>query len=255
MEIYVTQFVIFIMLFVRIIALIVVAPMMGHQNVPVAVKVALGLFIAFVMFPMVSSMPIHIDTSLIGLFVATVTETVIGLIIGFAISLLFAGARFAGEIISFEIGISMANIFDPETNQTNPIVGEFLYLIMVLVFLLINGHHFVFESLIFSYKVIPIGGLMLHGPLLDLLLSMTGMVFILAVKIAAPVMVASFLTNVTLSILSRLVPQMNILMTSFPLKIGVGYIIIVSAAPMIVVLMKKSLQGFENNILELIKAM
>jgi flagellar biosynthesis protein FliR len=255
MEIYVTQFLIFLMLFVRIIALIVVAPMMGHQTVPVTVKVALGLFVAFVMFPLVSATPIKVDTSLVGLFIATVTESMVGLIIGFVTGLLFAAARFAGEIISYEIGISMANVFDPETNQTNPIVGEFLYLIMVLVFLLINGHHFVFESLIYSYKIIPIGGLMFHGPLLDTMLNLTGMVFILAVKIAAPVMVASFLTNVALSVVSRVVPQMNILMTSFPLKIGVGYIMIAAAAPLIVVVMKKSLQGFESNILELIKVL
>jgi flagellar biosynthetic protein FliR len=96
---------------------------------------------------------------------------------------------------------------------------------------------------------------MFHGPLLDTMLNLTGMVFILAVKIAAPVMVASFLTNVALSVVSRVVPQMNILMTSFPLKIGVGYIMIAAAAPLIVVVMKKSLQGFESNILELIKVL
>jgi flagellar biosynthesis protein FliR len=235
--------------------MIIVAPMVGHQSVPVQVKVALGLFVSYVMYPVVAAQQHTVPLELAGITVVAVKEIFLGLLVGFVIGLIFSGVRLAGELIAFDMGISMANVFDPESNQSNPVVGEFLYIVMLLVFLTLNGHHFIFQSLHFLFNSVPLGGLTITAPLADWMIKLTGIVFILGVKMAAPVIVASFLMNVALAVLSRVVPQMNIFSVSFPLKIGVGYAVLISSAPLMIYVFKKILTGFENNILEMMKVL
>jgi flagellar biosynthesis protein FliR len=253
MDIMVSQFVLFVLVFVRVTSLLIVAPLIGDQNVPVQVKVAVGLFMSLVFLPIASPAAGAIDTRLIPLVITVVKEIAVGLIVGFASNLVFAGIRFAGELISFDLGTAMASMFDPENNQNMSVIGEFLHLVMVLVFLAVNGHHFIFQAIAALYRAVPVGGLSFEAPIVDHMIRMTGMVFLVAVKIAAPVIVASFLTNVALSVLSRVVPQMNIFTVSFPLKIGVGFAVLVAAAPLMIYVFRNILSDFENNVLQLVK--
>jgi flagellar biosynthesis protein FliR len=254
MEIYVSQFIIYLLLFVRITSLVVVAPILGHQVVPVQFKVALGLFLALVFYPVASQSPLP-DTRLLPLVVVALKEAAVGLTIGFVMSLLLAGAQFAGDIIGFSMGLSMASIFDPESNQNIAIVGQFLYLCLGLLFLLLNGHHFVLEALHLSYQVVPVGTFTMNAALGEGIVRLTGMVFVVAIKLAAPIIVALFLIDVGLAVLARVVPQMNIFMVSFPLKIAVGMIMMMATGPMIVYVFKKLLTSFETDVLEIVKVL
>lgn len=255
MEIYVRQFLVFLVLFVRCTALVVAAPVFGHQSIPVQTKVALGAFLSFVLYPVVSHSAPQIDAQLLAFFVLIIQEALVGLLLGFAVGILLAGIMYAGEIISFSIGLSIANIFDPEGSQQTPVIGEFLYLLVVLMFLLLNGHHFVLEALQLTYAAVPIGTFAFSQPLADKVIAFGSLMFVVAVKCAAPLMVASFLTNVALSILARVMPQMNIFVVSFPVTIGVGLVVLISAAPFMVFVFKKLLQGFEGNMVELIRVL
>jgi len=179
----------------------------------------------------------------------------VGVILGFSVGIFFAAIKYAGELISFSLGLSAANMFSPEDNDQVPILGEFLYLFALLVFLLINGHHFVLEALQLTYSSVPIGTFGFSFPLFEKMVSFGSLMFVVAVKIAAPVMVAEFLTNVGLSVLARVMPQMNVFIISFPLSIGVGLIVLVSTAPFMFFIFKKLLLGFEDNILELVRVL
>jgi flagellar biosynthetic protein FliR len=196
-----------------------------------------------------------VDPGLATLVIAAMKEIGTGLLIGFASGLLFAGVRSAGEIIAFDIGFSAANIFDPENGTQNPVLGEALYLFTMLIFLAINGHHFLLEALRMSYDAVPIGSAVLGGAVAQGLIGMAGTLFVVAVKFAAPVIVALFLSNVALAILSRVMPQMNIFTVSFPLKIGVGLMAILVSAPLMVAVFKKSLESFEGGIVDLLRAL
>ncbi len=255
MEITVSQFLLFGLLFARITSVIVAMPVLGHQGIPPQAKIALGLFLSLVMFPLVSSNAPKVELQLLSFVVLVVQEIFVGLSIGFAAGLLFAGVRYAGELIGFDMGFSAANVFDPESAQNVPLIGEFLYLIMLLTFVVLNGHHFVLQALYLSYSAVPIGEFAFNGPLVEKMTAMTGLVFVVAVKLAAPVIVAIFLTNVALAVLARIMPQMNIFVVSFPMKIGVGAFVVMASAPLMVYLFKKLLAGFEENVLELVKAM
>lgn len=235
--------------------MIVVAPILGHQSIPVQVKVGFGLFFAFVMYPIAAGKAPVINAEFLSLVIMVLKEVIVGLMLGFATGLLFAGARFAGELISIDTGLSAATMFDPESNMQASIISEFMYLLMLMVFLLLNGHHFVLETLYLSYTAVPIGGLTFNGAALTEMLQLSAFMFVVAIKLAAPVVVAMFLINVALSILSRVMPQMNVFALAFPLKIGAGFIAVVVAAPLLVFVFKKLLTGFEANILELVKAL
>lgn len=255
MEIYVGQFLVFLMLFVRSTSLLVVAPMLGHTAIPVQVKVALGLFVAFVMYPLASGTSAVTDATLIPLVLMTLKEALVGLIIGFAAGVLLAGVRYAGDLIAIDSGLSLATMFDPETNAHGSVISEALYLMMLTIFLLLDGHHVLLQALQLSYATVPLGTFAIDGEVAAQMVKIGGMVFVVAVKLAAPIIVAMFLTNVALSILSRVMPQMNLFSVVFPLKVAAGLLALVAALPLLAYVFKHLLASFEGNILELIKTM
>jgi flagellar biosynthetic protein FliR len=254
MEVYVLQFVLFMLLFLRAASMIVLAPVLGHAAVPVQTKVGLGVFMALVLYPVMMGRGIHVDLALGSLAVLAMQEAVTGLAIGFASGLIFAGAQAAGELIGFDLGLSLATAFDPETG-TNNVIGNFLYLAMVLVFLLLNGPQFILQALVLSYDAVPLGGLVLTAATVDQFLHMTGLIFIVGMKCAAPIVVASFLLNLALAVLARVAPQVNVFIISFPIKIAVGVMVLMAAAPILVYAFKQLLLHFEEELVLLVRTL
>ena len=254
MEVYVLQFVLFMLLFLRTESVIVLAPVMGHAAVPVQTKAGLGVFMAMMLYPVMMARGIHVDLALGPLAVLAMQEAVTGLAIGFASGLIFAGAQAAGELIGFDLGLSLATAFDPETGPNN-VIGSFLYLSMVLVFLLLNGPQFILQALVVSYDAVPIGGLVITGATVNQFLHMTGLIFIVGLKCAAPIIVASFLLNLALAVLARVAPQVNVFIISFPIKIAVGVIVLMAAAPILVYAFKQLLLHFEEDLVLLVRTL
>jgi flagellar biosynthetic protein FliR len=254
MEILVVHLVVYLLLFIRCTAVVATAPVIGHIAVPVQVKVAAGLFLGFVLFPMVSARAPQVDVRLLALALMALQEAVVGLLIGFGAGMIFSGVRSAGELIGFEMGFSIANVFDPEAGLNN-VLGTLLQLGTMLVFLMVNGHHFVIQALLVSYESVPFGGFAMHGELAPLMIGLTGTLFVVAVKLAAPVIVASFLMNVALAILSRVAPQVNVFIMSFPMKVGVGFLVLMACSPLLIYVFKQMLAGLENQLLQIVRAL
>lgn len=254
MEVYVLQFVMFMLLFLRAASVIVLAPVMGHTVVPVQTKIGLGVFMALMLYPVMMARGVHVDLALGPLVVLAMQEVVTGLAIGFASGLIFAGAQAAGELIGFDLGLSLATAFDPETGPNN-VIGSFLYLGMVLVFLLLNGPQFVLQALIVSYDAVPLGGLVITVATVDQLLHMAGLIFVVGLKCAAPIVVASFLLNLALAVLARVAPQVNVFIISFPIKIAVGVLVLMGAAPILVFAFKQLLLHFEDELVLLVRTL
>jgi flagellar biosynthesis protein FliR len=255
MEIYVTQFVLFLLLMVRITSLIIVAPVMGHSAVPVQVKLAFGAFFSFVYYPLAAASAPALDLNVVGLVVIALKEAAVGLLIGFATGLIFAGVQSAGELIGFELGFSLATVFDPENGANNSIMAQFLYLFAAIVFLALNGYHFILQALQLSYQTVPVNGLVLSPAAGEKLIGLGGTVIAIAVKLAAPVIVTGFLVNIAMAVLTRVAPQMNVFIMSFPVKIAVVFILLMTAGPMLIAVFKKLLTGFELDVLELVRAL
>jgi len=247
--------VLFLLVFVRVTAVVGVAPFFSHGAVPAQVKVALALFLTLLLQPLLQATVPAGELELPVLVLLVLKEVGVGLIIGFATTLIFAGVRSAGELIGFELGFSLANAFDPESSGQTQVVAQFMNLIMILVFLLLNGHHFVLQALRLSFDVVPLGTLVLSGALAEQLVALTATVFVIALKLAAPVIVAGFLVNVAMAILTRVAPQIHVFILSFPLRSGVGLLVLTVSASLMVVVFKKLLLEFEGNILMLVRSM
>jgi flagellar biosynthetic protein FliR len=254
MEYYILQFVLFLLIFARIASVLVTAPVFSYQVIPVQIKISIAIFFSLALFPLLKDQLPKMNFDLLSFIIAVLLEVVVGLIIGFATSLLFYGMQLAGELIGFDIGLNIASVFDPEIGSS-AVTGQLIYYFAILIFLILNGHHFIIDSMKISYESIPISGFTLNEHFYKKLIELSAFIFVVAIKIAAPVIVAMFLTNVALGILSRVVPQMNIFMVGFPLKIGVGMLIIVSTIPFILYVFKKLLLTFETSVVELIRYM
>jgi len=254
-NILVTDFVIVLLIFLRIISAFTAAPVFGHRALPVIVKISLAFVIAYIIFLVRDNSSTKVEFSLWWLTVNSLKEIITGLIIGFSINLVFYGLTFAGSIIGFDMGLSMAQVFNPIDESDSNIVGEVIYLAALLIFFLINGHHYLIRALEFSFTVIPLGKFTINQPVFDLIVKYSASVFVIAVKIAAPILISFFLVHIAEGIIARAIPQMQIFFVTQPLKIGLGLLLLAAVAPLLVYVIKDLLKSSEDNLFALIKTM
>ena len=239
---------ILILVFARISMVIAVIPVFGSANVPITVKVGLSAFLSIIVYSFSEPSGIPEVLSVIDLLGLILKEGIIGLLFGFITGLLFYAIQFAGHFISFQMGFAIVQIIDPQSQERVPIIGQFYFIMAILLFLIINGHHLILSGLVESFRIVPIGTGILSGELIALLTKLTGNVFVLALKIASPIMVTLFLTDIMMGIIARTVPQMNIFFVSLPLKIGMGMILVISTLSVFPLLIEKLVREVGQNL-------
>jgi flagellar biosynthetic protein FliR len=214
----------FSLVLLRVGALVGTMPLFGEQLVPVRVKAGLSLVIAVLLFPVVSSSLPAVSTDFLSLLFRMMSETLIGAVLGFSARLIFAAAQLAGEMIGFQVGFSIANVIDPVSSVYVSLIGQFLYLFAMLIFLITNSHHIFFGAIADSFRIVPMLAFHVSGDFMALVMSLCRDMFILAVKLSIPVIAVMLFTNVGLGIVARTVPQINIFIVGFPLQITIGLI-------------------------------
>lgn len=255
LNVIVTEWVILVLITMRVIAAMVVAPPYNSNAIPPVVRFFVALIIAYLTYFSIDKSTINIQISVGFLFFIGVKEIITGLIIGFFLNFVFYGISYAGMLIGFDMGLTMATVFNPSLEIENNVVGSLLLYLGLLIFILINGHHYVIEAVVYSFKVIPIGKYPVNEWLLKYIVQQSGMIFVIAVKIAAPVMVSFFLVNVAEGIMSRVVPQMQVFFVTQPLRIMLGFLILVTVIPIYTYVIKNLLSHSETALLELINNM
>ncbi|PJA96418.1 MAG: flagellar biosynthetic protein FliR [Ignavibacteriales bacterium CG_4_9_14_3_um_filter_34_10] len=254
-EILISDFIIVLLIFVRIISAFSAAPIFNHQAIPTAGKVFLAFVISYIIFSSVSQTKISIEINLIWLVVNVIKEVISGLIIGFSINMIFYAVSFAGSIIGFDVGLSMSQVFNPVDGMGSNVIEEIIYFLAILVFFVIDGHHHLIRALVYSFTIIPLGSYTLTKNVYDTFVLITASVFIIAVKISSPVLVSYFLISVGEGILSRIIPQMQVFFVTYPIKLGLGFLMLASLTPLYVYLIRAYLYDFENQLFELIRLM
>jgi len=227
----------------------ILAPVLGHRTIPPMIKAGFAIMLAMMLIPVASQTPLPEIESIwqLGLFAAK--EMLIGVIIGAFFSLLFIAIRITGNIIGYQIGLIMASILDPNTQTEFSMVSEFYFILGTLIFLAIDGHHAIITALADSYRVIPIGVFSFSGSLGEMLIRFSAYVFILAIKIGAPVMITLFIMEVSLGVVARTVPQMNIFLVGIPLKIGFGFLVLAIALPVFRFMMEKGMTFINKEVM------
>jgi flagellar biosynthesis protein FliR len=223
--------VVFFLTTFRIGGMFVAAPILGHSAIPAPVKILLSLVLGYFLFPLVSTQQFPLDAGFLPLFTLALREFLLGLIVGFLFQIIFMGVEFGGGLIGYQIGFAMVNIVDPTTSANVPIIGQFKLLMATLIFFLINGHHVMLQALFESFKLVPLGHVNLKAGSLIEVARIAGAAFTIGIKVSAPVIVTLFVTDVCLGIIGRTMPQMNILVVGFQVKIGVGLLILAISLP------------------------
>ena len=197
-------------------------PILGTRNVPVRVKGGLSLLIAFLVLPSVTlAVP---PVEILPLALAMTGEILIGVLIGFAGSMIFSGIQLAGQLVGFQMGFSVANVYDPISSAQVSIMAQFLNLVAILIFFGVNGHHVFIYGIAESYRIVAPLDFHFSGELTRQLVVLSKDIFIIGVKTGAPVIAMLLMISIGFGLIARTVPQVNILIAGFPIKIGVGLI-------------------------------
>lgn len=215
----------FTLVLARIAGLFAAIPLFGGRRVPQTVKVAAILAMTLVLFPILRDNIPRIPTDVISLVILVIRETLVGLTLSLLSQLIFAAVEFCGQMVGMQMGLSMASLFDPDAGQTQ-VIATFQDLLAMLFFMTLGVHHVFIRAIVESYALIPVGAWHMSGGLIHFLIAATSGLFVLGVKLAAPVMVSLMAAGVVLGIMARAFPQMNIFMISFPLNIGLGFMVL-----------------------------
>jgi len=237
----------------RISTIIFIVPVFGYGLIPVKVKIALCLLLTLLVFPFVNSSTIAEPQNLWMFFFMISKEVIAGMIIGFTTTLLFLAFQFAGTLVGMQMGFGIVNVIDPQMNIQVSIMGQFMYIIAMLLFLAIDGHQFLIQALVQSFQVIPLTGAMFGSEIITKMVSISAQVFVIAVKIGIPAIIALLLTSIALGIIARTVPQMNVFIVGFPLNIGLGLIALAGSFPILIFLFRKLMVVFQNDVEMMIK--
>jgi flagellar biosynthetic protein FliR len=208
----------------RVGGLVLVAPVWSAKSVPMRLRTAcLVLFSVLLLPTALASAPAG------GVIITPqsfLSETLVGFAIGFAGAVIIAGAEAAGDMLSISIGLSGASIFNPMNGGQTMVLGQFMQLFALTLLLTAGGHVMMLDALADTLRIIPIGSA-IHMPDGARALAETGAtIFTAALRFAAPVLGAIMITNVSLGVLSRAAPQLNIFTVAFPLQIGIGLLVL-----------------------------
>ncbi|SHJ68411.1 flagellar biosynthetic protein FliR [Caminicella sporogenes DSM 14501] len=207
-------------------------PLFGSNNIPNTVKIGFSLFFTYIVFPLIDFPNELVINNFTVLFIYLVLEFLNGLMFGFISLLILNSIYVAGMIVDRNIGFSIVNVISPQDESEMPVSANLYYTIAILIFLLTDSHHILIKALIQSFRTIPIGYRFYDLLLISKVTQLMRTSFIIGFKIAAPIIVTIFITNVLLGILSRSIPQMNVFIVGMPLKIFIGLLTIYIALPL-----------------------
>jgi len=220
---------VFLLVFFRLTGIFIFGPVFGSSVLPVRVKVMLALVLAFCVYPIIPpQVPIELGWGAMAAAIAT--ELLVGLIIGYGASLPLIAMQVGGLMMGHQLGLGLAQVFNPEFNEQTEVLSQFLFLMALAAFLLLNGHHAMLMALVNSFDSVPLGGYVPDGGLVFTITGMLTAMFELGLRVAAPLLCLVFLETIAMGFVARTVPQLNILSLGFPLRIILGLFLLVGLA-------------------------
>ncbi len=245
----------FVLVLVRTGAILSAFPILGTAMVPARVRVAVVVAMSMVFGPMVMT-NVEPDWLTPGkLSLGLISELLIGLVLGFATRLLMAAVEVAGSIMGFQLGFGVAVQLDPVTQVETPVLASFLVILASLMFFAADGHNMMLLALGTSFSLIPPLQAAAHPELLEEATSLMQQSFNLGLKLALPIMAVTFLTYLVLGIIGRVMPQMNVLFTGFPLTIGLGLLVLGFGLPLFAAIFQQTIIGLESTLIKLMEEM
>lgn len=213
----------FFIILSRISGFFITVPIFSSRNIPAVLKSLIISLVSLVLFIVLMPKFSYISTTLGTLVLQIVIQFFLGVTMGYVVNIVFAAIQLAGQAIDMQMGFGIVNVVDPQSGMQMPLIGIFKYLLALLVFLFINGHHYLLDSLHKSFILIPLGSSVSFVTAVPLLLKSFAGMFVIALQIAVPVVGAVFISDWVLGFMARTVPQLNIFMVGLPIKIIIGF--------------------------------
>lgn len=248
------QLQLFFLVFLRTGAFLMALPGLNAPSVPLLFRIGLALAASLLLAPTLAPAAPPFLADGVSLGVAAAGEILLGLLAGMAVRLVFEGLQLAGQIVGYQMGMAIAEVIDPASEDQVALLAQFNTLLATLIFLAINGHHAFIRSLVESYALVPPLGFQMNGPVMERLIRLSAELFVIGLKAGAPLIVALMLSTVSFGLVARTVPQMNIFIVSMPLNIGVGLIFLGMSLPHLAGFIGDLFGGVARHALALLRA-
>lgn len=229
-------------------------PIFKSKSVPVLFKAGLALAASMVLFPILNLKVFPELTSVISFGIGAIGEILLGITIGLAVNLVFAGIQLAGQLAGYQMGMALANVMDPNSSIQIPILAQFNQMFALLIFLTVNAHHWFLRALADSYRLVPPFGFQVSNSLMELIVQLAGSMFVIGLKIGAPIIAVLLLTSIAFGLIARTVPQMNVFFVAMPLKIFIGLLFLGFSLPFLSSFLKQLFRGLGETIFLILKA-
>ncbi len=224
-----------LLMFLRVSALIFASPIFGRRNIPLMARIGYCAVIAYMFFITIpQAQPINYNDDILIFILLCIKEMLFGLVLAYVLNLFFAIAFTAGQMIDMQMSFGMVNVFDPGSNASVPITGNFLNIVMLIVFFAVNGHHRMIEMLYLTVEKIPIGDVYFNPDIAWVAVQLFVQSFVLAISVSLPIIASGLMGEVLLGIIVRAVPQLNVFVIGLPLKVILGFIMLMIIMPIYV---------------------
>ena len=214
----------FFLLFIRWSAILAFLPVFNSTTIPNTIKATFVVWFTFVTFPMVPI--VSFEPTLNNIFLSIINEATFGFFTGISIQIVFMILSFAGQLVSFVMGLTMANIVDPTSGQQTPVISQFFNLTAITVFLAVNGHYLMLLLVSKSLQTMPFGEFFEMRHIGEYLMMEMSKFFVLGFSIAFPIIAVSILSDIIFGMIMKSMPQFNLLVIGFPIKIGLSFAVI-----------------------------
>lgn len=239
----ITSINVFLLILSRVIGFISVAPVYGRNGIPSYVKIGLSIIVSYIVLPfLVFEVSAPIGSS--ELIFMSFKEVITGLGLGLIAQLFFSIFASAGAIIDMELGLSMSQVYDPQIGGQVTVTSKFIDIFAYLIFLYIDGHHYLMKAIINSFYILPLGSAQISNDnFINFASKLISYIFVSAITIAIPIIISIFLGNLLLAFMAKIMPQMNVFIVGMPFKIFLGLIIFIISLPYIGELIRKILMN------------
>ncbi|KAB2889477.1 MAG: flagellar biosynthetic protein FliR [Desulfobulbaceae bacterium] len=242
----------FLVVTARIAGFIGAIPVISGAQTPVRVKTGLVVMIALVLFPIMGENLPTVSFAPLPFLLLVINEVLLGTLIGLIARLIFTAVEFGATVIGYQMGFAAANIFDPQGERQVALISQFQNVFAILIFLAINGHHHFLRTAVRSYELLPPGKLQLTGEAVPYLMQLAAHMFTLGVLFSAPVLAVLLFSGLILGILARVFPQLNVFLLSFPLNIGIAFIVISLTLDLSFILLRREFDSLPERILTIL---
>ncbi len=215
----------FLICLARVGSMIGSIPVFSGGQLSPQLRVGTAVIFALMIYPAVEGSIPPATLTPIELGLLLVQETILGLMVGFLAQLVFMAAEFAGSLIGYQMGFAAANVFDPTTQRQVALISQFQGVFAILLFLALDVHHLFFEAIAASFEMLPPGTLNLTGGAVPMLMEVANHSLVLSIQMVAPIIALLLLSNLTLGVMARVFPQLNVFLLSFPINIGISFMV------------------------------